>query len=172
MHTIERLTGVQAAGAVEELIDLLGDAVDDGASLGFLTPLTDGEARHYWEEVVAGVGDGSRVLLVRRDGGRVVGSVQLALARQKNGSHRAEVQKLMVHRSARRRGLGRTLMEAVEAEARRAGRTLLVLDTRRGDPSERLYLSRGYTPAGIIPRYARSSNGSLHDTVLFYRILE
>jgi hypothetical protein len=63
-------------------------------------------------------------------------------------------------------------MEAVEAEARRAGRTLLVLDTRRGDPSERLYLSRGYTPAGIIPRYARSSNDSLHDTVLFYRILE
>ena len=86
-----------------------------------------------------------------------------------NAKHRAEVMKLMVHRRARGQGIGRALMLGLEEEARRVGRTLLVLDTRAGDAAERLYARLGYTRVGVIPRYARSASGSLDDTVYFYR---
>jgi acetyltransferase len=86
-----------------------------------------------------------------------------------NGNHRAEVMKLMVHRRSRGRGLGRELMKQAEAVARGLGRTLLVLDTRRGDVAEQLYTKLGYERAGLIPGYARSASGELHDTVFMYR---
>jgi acetyltransferase len=97
--------------------------------------------------------------------------VQLALATQQNATHRAEVQKVMVHTRHRRQGIGQALMAAVEESAGAAGRTLLVLDTRRGDISESLYLKVGYKRAGVIPGYARSASGMLDDTVIYYRLL-
>jgi GNAT superfamily N-acetyltransferase len=148
---------------------LLQDAVDSGASVGFLPPLADGEAAAYWVEVVEALAGGSRILLSAAIDGHVVGAVQLDLARKPNARHRAEVMKLMVHRNARRRGIGQALMLAAEAEARSLGRTLLVLDTRRGDPSEVLYEKLGYQRAGVIPDYACCSDGQLHDTVFFYK---
>ena len=78
----------------------------------------------------------------------------------------------MVHRGARRRGIGRALMLALEAAARRAGRTLLVLDTRVGDSAELLYLGLGYARAGVIPHYALSAAGTLDATVYMYRELD
>ena len=169
--TIETLD-VAAAREAGALAELLCDAVDSGASVGFLPPLTDDEATAYWRSVIACVGAGSRVLVVARgDDGQVVGSAQLDLALQTNGRHRAEVQKVMVHTKARRRGIGRALMRAVEDRARQAGRTTLVLDTRQGDPSERLYAAMGYRRAGVIPAYARSANGTLHATAFYYKLL-
>jgi ribosomal protein S18 acetylase RimI-like enzyme len=97
--------------------------------------------------------------------------VQLALATKENGRHRAEVQKLLVHTRFRRRGIARSLMSAVEKAALRMGRTLLVLDTEEGSPAERPYEKCGYARAGIIPQYARSAEGSLISTVIFYRLL-
>jgi ribosomal protein S18 acetylase RimI-like enzyme len=168
---IEQLTAAQAQEIVPELIEILRDSVDGGASVGFLPPLAEEEARAYWEEVLAGVEREVLLLLVARQGGDVVGTVQLGLATRPNGLHRAEVQKLMVHSRARRQGIAEALMAVVEQAARAAGRTLLVLDTREGDPSERLYLKCGYTRAGAIPHYARSANGELHTTVFFYKLL-
>src|SRR5262245_32330488 len=107
-----------AAGAMDDLVDLLVDAVDDGASVGFLGPLARGDAERYWTERIAEVAAHNRVLLVAREDGRIVGSVQLAFASQQNAAHRAEVQRLLVHRRARRRGLGRALMLGLEAIAR------------------------------------------------------
>lgn len=170
--TIETLDAAAAAREAKALAELLGDAVDGGASVGFLPPLTDAEATAYWRSVIASVGAGSRILLVARGTeGQVVGSAQLALALQVNGRHRAEVQKVMVHTKARRRGIGRALMRAVEDRARQAGRMTLVLDTRQGDPSERLYTAMGYRKAGVIPAYARSANGALHATAFYYKLL-
>ena len=170
--TIETLDVAAAARETGTLAELLCDAVDSGASVGFLPPLTDDEATAYWRSVIARVGTGSRVLVVARgDDGQVVGSAQLDLALQANGRHRAEVQKVMVHTKARRRGIGRALMRAVEDRARQAGRTTLVLDTRQGDPSERLYAAMGYRRAGVIPAYARSANGTLHATAFYYKLL-
>jgi ribosomal protein S18 acetylase RimI-like enzyme len=172
MLKIERLTADQAVAARDELAELLRDSVDGGAAVGFLPPLADDVARRYWEEVVAAVASGARVLLAAIQDGRVIGSVQLDLPGKPNAGHRAEVQKLLVHSQARRQGVGRRLMTAVEAAARQIGRTLLVLDTREGDIAERLYASHGYIRAGSIPRYAQSADGTLHTTVLFYRVLE
>ena len=154
------------------LVALLQDVVDGGASVGFLPPLDAEDAAAYWDSVAAALEAGGRRLwIARADGGGIVGTVQLDLAGQANGRHRAEVIRLMVVSSARRRGIGRALMEAAEAEARTLGRTTLVLDTRQGDPSEALYRGMGWQPAGAIPRYARSVDGTLHTTAFYYKLL-
>ena len=139
--------------------------------MGFLPPLDLAEARQYWAKVAEAISPEGRSLLVARQEGRLVGTVQLDPAQMPNGSHRAEVMKLMVHRDARRQGIARALMAAIEDRARRSGRTLLVLDTRLGDAAERLYTAIGYTRAGVIPRYARSASGGLDDTVFFYKFV-
>jgi GNAT superfamily N-acetyltransferase len=154
------------------LVALLQDVVGGGASVGFVPPLGADEAAAYWESVGAALkGGGRRLWIARAADGGIAGTVQLDLAGQANGRHRAEVTKLMVLSSARRQGIGRLLMEAAEAEASRLGRTTLVLDTRLGDPSEALYRGMGWQPAGTIPRYARSADGTLHTTAFYYKLL-
>jgi ribosomal protein S18 acetylase RimI-like enzyme len=178
--TIERLDADATRREQEALAALLQNVVDDGGSVGFLPPLAADEAREYWEGVAAAVKGGSRCLWVARDGnagagasgGPIIGTVQLDLEKRANGDHRAEVMKLMVHTAGRRRGLGRALMLAAQAEAGRLGRRTLVLDTRQGDPSEALYRSLGWTFAGAIPQYARSANRELHATAIYYLLLE
>jgi acetyltransferase len=165
---------VTAAGMTEllpGLAALLQDAVDDGASIGFMPPLSAGEALAYWSDVQRSVGAGSRVLLVAEQGTDLIGTVQLSLETRRNGLHRAEVAKLMVHTRSRRAGVGRKLMGEAERQARGAGRTTLVLDTRKGDSAERLYRKLGYRVAGHIPRYALSADGTPHTTVIMYKIL-
>jgi len=172
MTTIEQVSAPQVEALIEqELIPLLCNVVDDGASIGFLAPLADVEARVYWQTVLGPLRAGEKVMFVAKSAGQIVGSVQLALEPRANGRHRAEVQKLMVHTAARHQGLGRRLMEAAEQAARADNRTLIVLDTRRGDVADGLYQRMGYLQAGIIPRYAISSSGQLHDTVFYYREL-
>jgi acetyltransferase len=169
---IDVLDAAQAERELRALAGLLKDAVDSGASVGFLPPLSEAEAEAYWRGVIEAIRDGSCVLLVAREAnGTLVGTAQLLLAMRANGLHRAEVAKVIVHTTARRRGIGRALMLALEERARRLGRTTLVLDTRRGDPSEGLYTSVGYTLAGVIPRYARSANGALDPSAFYYRVL-
>jgi GNAT superfamily N-acetyltransferase len=168
---VETLDAIQAHAAVPQLVALLQDAVESGASVGFMPPLGDAEARSYWQGVVTALQGQSRILLVARQDHGIVGTVQLDLARQPNGLHRAEVMKLMVHRSVRRQGVGRALMAAVDEVARENGRSLLLLDTRCGDAAEQLYRVCGYIAFGVVPKYARGSDGELHDTVFFYRAL-
>lgn len=156
-----------------ELSDILVDCVDGGASVGFLPPLPAVEACAYWRSVADAVAEGSRlVLIAAAPGAPADGTVQLDLSMRPNGRHRAEVVRLLVHRRARRLGLGRRLMQAVEAEARRRARTTLVLDTREGDPSERLYQTLGWQRAGVIPRYARSASGALDGSAFYYKLLD
>ena len=153
---------------VEPLSDLLIDAVESGASVGFLAPLSREAAQQYWRQVLGSVGEGLRVWVADL-GGEVVGSVQLALCERENGVHRAEVQKLFVLRSSRGRGLARRLMEEAEAYARRDGRTLLVLDTEAGSDAETVYRRLGWTRVGEIPQYAASPDGTLHATAYYYK---
>ncbi|HEU4368295.1 MAG TPA: GNAT family N-acetyltransferase [Methylomirabilota bacterium] len=170
---IEALTVVEAREALPALSALLRDVVDGGASVGFLPPLTASTAAEYWGTVVAAIADGSRVLLVARraEDGAIVGTAQLDLSTRENGRHRAEVAKVMVPGAAQRQGIGRALMLAAEEHSRRLGRTTLVLDTRSGDPSERLYASLGWQRAGEIPRYAQSAGGRLDASAFYYKLL-
>lgn len=156
----------------EPLLLLLQDSVDSGASVGFLPPLSREAGLAFWDEVAASVGRGERLVWgVRAGDGGVDGTVQLVLAEKENARHRAEVSKLLVHTRVRRRGLGRALMRAVEDEARRLGRTTLVLDTLAGSEAEPLYRSLGWTVIGTIDRYARVGDGSLQPTVVYARWL-
>ena len=150
---------------------LLRDAVDGGASLGFLPPLDPGEAGMYWKGAEAEIRAGRRVLVVARAGAHVVGCVQLVLSTRANAPHRAEVQKLCVLTAERGKGIGKALMEAAHAAALARGRTLLVLDTKKGDLAEALYRGLGYTELGVVPGYARDRSGGSHDTVFFYKHL-
>ena len=171
--SIEPLSVPQVEAERPALVALLQDAVESGASVGFLPPLGDVEAASYWAGVAVGLREGSRVVLAARDAELgLVGSAQLELATRANAGHRAEVSKVMVHRRARRRGVGRALMFALEDHARQLGRTTLILDTRQGDPSEVLYRAVGWTFAGAIPDYARSATGALDTTALYYKLLD
>jgi ribosomal protein S18 acetylase RimI-like enzyme len=171
MHEIKQLSEEQAKAILPQLVGLLQDTVNGGASIGFIPPLTSGPAEEYWNETTREIAQGKRILLVSTEGQEVAGAVQLALVTKQNGLHRAEVQKLLVQPRFRQRGIARALMSAIEAAAQSLGRTLLVLDTEQGSVAESLYESCGYTRAGVIPQYALNADGSLISTVVFYRLL-
>lgn len=151
----------------EGLTDLLVAVVDEGASVGFLPPLDRAQARAYW---AAKPGPGE-ILLVAREGETVVGTVQVLPAESANGTHRGEIAKLLVHPGWRRRGIGRSLLADAEMAARAAGKLLLVLDTREGDPSNGLYLAAGWIEAGRVPKWAKAADGGLAGTVFYYKDL-
>lgn len=169
MHSIERLTEEQAQTVLPELVALMQDVVSDGASIGFLHPLSAEVAEAYWLDVIREVRQQSRILLVARRDGKVAGTVQLGLCSRPNSLHRAEVQKLFVHTRWRGQGIAKELMSAIEQEARAAGRSLLVLDTERGQIAEGMYERAGWIRVGEIPDFACSPDGHLHATVIFYR---
>ena len=169
--TIRVLTAEEAHGLVEALTDVLIDCVEGGASVSFMAPLTRERAERFWRGVAEGVAAGARILLVAEDpaSGELLGTAQLIVDMPENQPHRADVAKVLVRRSARRRGLGAVLMGAVEAAAHDAGKTLLVLDTTTGDAAERLYQRLGWTRVGEVPRYAHMPDGTPSGTTFFYK---
>lgn len=168
---IERLKPPVSEADLRSLAELLVDAVESGAAVSFLSPLTPGQAEVWWRRSLSAPASGA-IILVARDAEGIIGAVQLHPAWAPNQPHRADVAKLLVHRRARRRGVGSRLMEALETEARAAGFRLLTLDSKRGDPGENLYRRLGWTTVGTIPRYALDPDGvTPHDTVVFYKEL-
>jgi GNAT superfamily N-acetyltransferase len=167
------LTALEAAARVAALADVLVDCVEGGASVSFMAPLTRERAEAFWRGVADGVAAGDRILLVaeERDGGDVVGTVQVVFAWPENQPHRADVAKMLVRRSARRHGLGARLVRAAEDAARDAGKTLLVLDTVTGGDAERLYARLGWTRVGVVPDYALWPDGRFCDTTFFFKAL-
>jgi acetyltransferase len=155
--------------ALRELCELVRDAVSGGASVGWVTVPSEREASDYWRGVADQVQSGAMMVLVARSPSTVVGTVQLHLSARPNGAHRAEVARLLVHSRARRRGLGAALMRTIEEEALKHRVSLLVLDTRTGDPSQHLYEKLGYSLAGMIPNYARGTTGTLEPTSIMYK---
>lgn len=156
---------------VAELSALIIDAVESGASIGFVLPLKVDEVTEWWLSLRPDVEAGRTTLLVAREAERIVGTAQLRLATMPNSRHRAEVAKLVVHSSARRRGIARRLMAELERIARREGRTQLVLDTISDSDAVHLYRALGWREAGSIPEYAAMPDGSLAPTTIFYRRL-
>jgi ribosomal protein S18 acetylase RimI-like enzyme len=170
-ETIERLTADDMRAALDELAGLLHDCVEGGASVSFVHPFTRDDARGFFASLLPEVEAGTRVLLAARDGGGIVGSVQLIHASPPNQPHRGDIAKLLVHRRARGRGIARRLMAAAEDAARADGKTLLVLDTVTGSPAYRLYESLGWVAVGEIPGYALDVHGTLEPTTVFYKQL-
>lgn len=171
MTTISRLHPHCTERTLQELIEVLRSCVHDGASVGFFAPLSVEQALGYWHEALRESAHNKRWIWVAQVGGRIVGSVQLAISDQPNGRHRAEVQKLLVHQAFRRQGIGAALLKALEQEALASGRELLVLDTRTGDGAEHLYRRLGYCEAGLIPGYTRTPAGIPRSTSIYYKHL-
>lgn len=170
--TIAIPTPQQAQALVPALADILIDCVEGEASIGFMLPLAREEAETFWRTVAARVADGTALLHVAYLDGAPVGTVVLSPESRSNQPHRADVQKLMVHRRGRGRGIGRALMAALEDSARAQGRIVLCLDTATGSPAERLYESLGWQRAGVIPRFALWPQGGYCDTTLFWKDLD
>jgi GNAT superfamily N-acetyltransferase len=165
IREVTELTERQAA----ELGDILIRIVLSGVSIGWLDTPDPAEARAHWQSVAA---KPDNVLLIAEEDGRVVGTAYLELATRANGTHRAEVNKVLVHPDRQGAGIGRHLMDAIEASARVRGRTLLHLDTDQFDGSNAFYMRCGWTPVGTIPNWARSSkDGTLHGTTFYYKAL-
>ena len=153
------------------LADVLVDCVDSGASVSFLQPFERERAMTFWRRVVAGVERGERALLVAEDADGVCGTVQLVFDLPENQPHRADLAKMLVHRRARRQGLGAALMRAAEAIALEHGKTLLVLDAVTDGDAARLYARLGWIRVGDVPRFALYPNGGFCGTTYFYRDL-
>jgi ribosomal protein S18 acetylase RimI-like enzyme len=172
MIEIQQLDANAAQTAIPELAEILHASVLQGASIGFVQPFSLEQAAAFWLRLLPAIERGDRVMLVACEAGRVVGTVQLLLDMPDNGHHRAEIAKLMVHPYARRKGIARQLMQQAERLAIAHQRQLLVLDTLSGDTAEGMYRSLGYQLAGMIPHYARASNGaSLESTSYMYKLL-
>jgi GNAT superfamily N-acetyltransferase len=168
-HIVRLLSAEEAEARRAALVDLLVDAVEGGASVNFVWPMTRAKAESWWAGALASHARGERLILTAEpEQGIVDGSVQLIPAPQENQAFRADLAKLLVHRRARRRGLGGALMRAAEDEARRIGRTLLTLDTETGSDAERLYARLGWTLYGHVPGYATTADNRERQTVSFF----
>ncbi len=167
---VRRLHAVNAE-QLQQLAALLLDAVEGGASVSFMWPLSIDQALAFWRHVAEGVARGERALLVAEDPEGICGTVQLVLSQPDNQPHRADLAKMLVHRRARRQGLGAALMVAAEQAGRDAAKSLLVLDTVTGSDADRLYTRLGWQRVGEIPGYALWPRGGLCPTTYFYKAL-
>ena len=176
---IAALDREEFVAAIPGLAELVIDAVEDGASVNFLAGVTDEEARAWWRARIPQVADGTITAFVARrsapdaepGAGVIVGSTLLIRSTNANSPHRAEIAKVLVHRTARRRGLGRALMDAAEARARADGRWLLILDTEAGSAADALYRSMGWQELGTMPNHAYRADGVLAPTTYFWKDL-
>lgn len=156
---------------INQLADVLIDCVEGGASVGFMLPLPRERALAFWRRVARAVADGERAILVAEDAHGICGTVQLQLDLPDNQPHRADLMKMLVHRRARKQGLGEQLMRAAESLAKDLGRTLLVLDAVTNGDAARLYTKLGWVKVGDIPNYALFPGGESCGTTYFYRDL-
>ena len=166
---IRRLGSTELDEQLDALAAVLHDCVAAGASVSYMWPFSHEDARAAFVGWAAEAEQGRRLVLAAFDGGELVGTVQVILALPPNQPHRGEIAKLLVHRSARRRGIAQLLMERAEVEARTEGKTVLVLDAVTGDDAERLYTRLGWNKVGVIPRYALYPDGRPCDTTFFWK---
>jgi GNAT superfamily N-acetyltransferase len=166
---VRRVSSITDAQIVE-LARLLIDCVEGGASVSFMMPLSIDKAAAFWYRVADATARGERALLVAEDSVGLIGTVQLILDLPENQPHRADVSKMLVHRRARRQGVGAAMLHAAEEFALELGKSLLVLDTASVD-AERLYTRLGWVRVGVIPDYALLPGGGLCGTTFFYRRL-
>jgi len=172
-HVIRLLGPPETAAHRAALEELLIDAVEGGASVNFIWPMGRDKAVRWWEGALASQARGERLIFIAESAeGQIDGTVQLIPAHQENQPHRADLAKMLVHRRARRLGLGAALMRAAEAKARRLGHRLLTLDTETGSAGEQLYASQGWIKFGEVPGYALRADGSrMEPASFFYKIL-
>lgn len=167
--TIRTLSPKESVEQIGALSRVLIDCVEGGASVSFMLPMTQDKADTFWRNVTDDVAASERILLVAESEGEIVGTVQVILKQPENQPHRGDISKMLVHRKARKRGVGAALMLAAEEAARKAGKSVLVLDTVTGSDAERLYARLGWERVGVIPNYALWPQGGFCPTTYFHK---
>ncbi len=168
MVEIRRLSAAEIRQCAGELAEVLVDCVEGGASVSFMLPFSRADGEAYFLKIADGAEAGERILLAAFAGSRIAGTVQIVLALPPNQPHRAEIAKLLVHRSMRGAGVGKSLMEEAERQATAAGKTLLVLDTASAE-AQRLYERLNWIKAGVIPDFALFPDGRWTDTTIYWK---
>jgi GNAT superfamily N-acetyltransferase len=173
MERIERISADTLRTSLADFSPLLVSCVEAGASIGFMAPFGPRQSRLFWAGIADKVDAGDRLIWTARDAGTnaLLGTVQLIIGLPDNQPHRGDVAKLMVSPDARRRGVARQLMLALENEARARGLRTLVLDTVTGSPADALYRQLGWVEVGPVPDYALFPDGTPCSTTFFYRAL-
>ncbi|MDM1294223.1 GNAT family N-acetyltransferase [Sphingobacterium sp. N143] len=163
-----------AETTISALADLTMNVVRHGASIGFMDTLNIAEAIQFWTHVLTKVEQGKTILLIAKDvpTGQIVGTVQLQIDLPSNQSHRADLAKMLVHNSFRRKGIAKKLLQQIELNARALHKSLIVLDTVTDSPAYALYLRCGWKIVGDIPNYAFFPDGSPCSTTYFYKSIE
>jgi ribosomal protein S18 acetylase RimI-like enzyme len=151
------------------LSEILIEAVAGGGSVTFMHPLDPATAQAFWDDSLAAAGRGDRIVLGAWDGEALAGTVSVILASPPNQRHRAEIAKLMIRPTHRRRGVATMLMHAAEEKAVARARTLLTLDTAAEDGASALYEKLGFTLAGTIPDYAFRPHGGLTGAMFYWK---
>jgi GNAT superfamily N-acetyltransferase len=169
--TLRCLTPAEARANLGVFSDLLLDAVKGGASVNFMENITRAQADGYWQRQFDGFESHDRIWLVAESEGKIIGMVMCVFAPQPNQPFRAEVSKMLVHSGQRNKGIGAALMQRIEAEALKAGKVLLVLDTSAGSAGDRLYRRMGWTPFGTVPGYAYTPDGRPEAATFFFKQL-
>jgi GNAT superfamily N-acetyltransferase len=167
--TVRRLELI-GSRELEDLVGVLTDCVEGGASVNFMLPMTREKAESFWRKVAESLARGERALIVAEDATGIIGTAQAVWATPENQPHRADIAKMLVHRRARKSGVGAAVLAAAEDAARAAGRTLLVLDTASPE-AERLYERGGWRRVGEIPKYALLPDGPFVASVFYYKDL-
>jgi len=168
---IRRLGPAEARSELDGLAAVLADCVQAGASVGYMSPFSHEDAREAFAGFVAEAEQGRRLILAAYADGGLVGTVQVVVALMPNQPHRGEIAKMLVHRSARRRGIAQRLMERAEQEAKAEGKTLLVLDAVTDGDAARLYARLGWTTVGVVPNFALYPDGRFCDTTYFFKAI-
>jgi len=168
---IRHLDPAETRACAPPLGAILKDCVDGGASVSFMAEMTLAEAIAFWEAVSEAQSHDRRAVIVAEDAAGLIGVVEVIPASPPNQPHRADLAKMLVHRRARRRGVGEALMRAAESAGRDMGKTLLTLDTVTGSAADRLYTRLGWVQVGVIPGYALMPDGQLCDATVFYKAL-
>ena len=169
--TIRQLSALEFVALLPDLVELFLETVNGGSPLGFLAPITRDVVRDYWISLIPEIEAGSRLVLIATHQNIVVGSGQLALSRRSNSPHRAELERLFVERASRGLGVGRMLMQALHCVAGQNARTLILLNTRRGESAEGFYKKLGYREVGVIPGWTIGAEGERYDHVTLYQEL-
>lgn len=154
---------------VAALAEIMIETVAHGGSVSFMHPLSEEQARAFWEKSLAAAALGQRIVLGAWDGNVLVGTVTLHLDCPPNQPHRGEIAKMMTRVRYRGQGVARRLMAEIELLASERGRTLLTLDTAEDEGAAGLYEKLGYQRAGVIPDFAFKPHGGLTGTIIFWK---
>ena len=115
---------------------------------------------------------GLKRIMVIRDDKRYYGQVVITLFHQDTYIHRGDICSLMLHKSARSRGVSLQIAEQLIRECERLDLGMVTIDVRAGSSQEKLWRYLGFTPYGQLPKYAKVNDTYFSGVFLFQEMKE